>query len=354
VIFVFHFASQNYMVAGYKEALSRRTMPDLLLFLGCFVPMYVVSAYVFMYIILPYFLFQRRISAFIFSFLVLLSLNFISAYYSGVWYIHQSRHIDYGKISFDANKYYAIVNGIWIPAVVFVLTGGIRMSKKWFLQERENEELEKQKISKELKLLKTQIHPRFLYHSLTSLEENLQKSAPDSPGFILKLADLLSYILYESENDQVLLEKEIEILRQYMDLQKNNYSRTLDVRMALRLKTGNIYIAPLILLPFLESCFEFYYFDYLQHGRMDVNLSAGDGALHFSLVCSRKSFSASPDSSVPVWTDIKKRLQNLYPNNHQLYIKTAGNDLTIDLQLNIEKYKAEFRPALELNAEYDY
>jgi sensor histidine kinase YesM len=312
-----------------------RSFPSLIQYDMFFAPAFILSAYFFMYVIIPVFLFQRKIAAFILSFSALLLINIIAAYFTSIQYVHISKNIPYEKITFDLNKYDTIVNGFWIPLIVMGLSGGIRLTKKWILQQKANDLLIKQKISRELKLLKTQIHPRFLFNSLISLEDKLKKKQNNSPVFILKLADILSYILYESDGDYVLLAKEIEIILEYMDLQKENFPDTLYTSLDIDTPTYDLYIAPLILLPFLETSFEYLTVKDNSHKKITVNIKTDEEILLFALTCSEESSSENSFSQKSSWSDITKRIENLYPDNHQLILKSSTNGIQIELKLKL-------------------
>ncbi|HEY4967929.1 MAG TPA: histidine kinase [Puia sp.] len=334
-VFIVHYSLQNMLIGGTHEALHYRTIPAIIQFDAFFVPAFIISAYFFMYVVIPHSLFQKKITAFVLAFSGLMVLNFICASYTGIVYIHVSTGIPYDKIHFDDNKYNAIVNGFWIPLIVMGLSGGIRLTKKWLLQQKANELLVKQKISREVKLLKTQIHPRFLFHSLNSLEDKLKKKQADSPGLILKLADILSYILYESERDFVLVGKEIEVIGEYMELQKSNFADSLQANLEVNIPSFNLYIAPLILLPFVETSFE--YLTTKDHSDKNINvvINANEETLFFSLTCLEEYSSENNSSQQQIWADISRRIESLYPNNHQLLLKSDSQGIRIELRLNM-------------------
>ena len=337
VIFIFHYSAQNSLIGGPNEAMHFRSIPSLIKYDMFFFPAFILSAYFFMYIIIPVFLFQRKIAAFTLSFSILLLINIIAAYFTSIQYVHISMNIPYEKITFDLNKYNTIVNGFWIPLIVMGLSGGIRLTKKWILQEKANDLLIKQKISRELKLLKTQIHPRFLFNSLISLEDKLKKKQIDSPGFILKLADILSYILYESDGDYVLLAKEIEVIREYMDLQKDNFPNTLYTSLDIDIPIYTLYIAPLILLPFLETSFEYLTVKDDSNKNITLNIKTDEEILFFALTCFEENPLEISFSQKPSWSDITKRIENLYPDSHQLILKSSTNGIQIELQLKLAR-----------------
>ncbi len=335
VVFILHYSAQNSLIGGPNEAMHFRSIPSLIQYDLFFVPTFILTAYFFMYVIIPVFLFQRKNVAFILSFSALLLINIIAAYFTSIQYVRISMGIPYEKITFDLNKYNTIVNGLWIPLIAMGLSGGIRLTKKWILQQKANDLLIKQKISRELKLLKTQIHPRFLFNSLISLEDKLKKKQIDSPGFILKLADILSYILYESDGDYVLLTKEIEVISGYMDLQKDNFPDTLYTSLVIDVPPHDLYIAPLILLPFLETSFEYLTIKDDSHKNITVNIKTDGDILLFDLTCFEESPSENSFSHKQGWSDITKRIENLYPDNHQLMLKSNINGIQIELQLKL-------------------
>jgi hypothetical protein len=334
-VFIGHYSLQNLLVGGPHEAASYRTIPAVLQYDAFFFPTFLLSSYFFMYTIIPRFLLQRKIAAFILSFSGLMLVNLFSAYYTGLLYIHVVNGAPFDKIPFNANKYNMIVNGFRIPLIVMGLSGGIRLTKKWVLQQKANELLVKQKISRELKLLKTQIHPRFLFQSLNSLEEKLKKKQGDSPGFILKLADILSYVLYESESEYVLVGKEIEVIGEYIEIQKKNFPENLKAHLEVHIPSFDLFIAPLILLPFVEKSFEYLTSKDDSGKNIDVVIRADEENLFFKLICFEEY---SPEHSVSLkqnWSEIAKRIESLYPNNHQLVLKSDSKGIQIELQLNM-------------------
>ncbi len=343
------------LIGGAREATHYRTIPEIFQYDMFFFPAFIISAYFFMYVVIPHFLFQRKITAFVLAFSGLIALNLIYANYAGIWYIHISTGTPYKQIHFDANKYNAIVNGFWIPLIVMGLSGGIRLTKKWVLQQKANDLLVRQKISREVKLLKTQIHPRFLFHSLNSLEDKLKKKRADSPGLILKLADILSYILYESESDYVLVGKEIEVIGEYIELQKNNFPDSLRANLEVNIPSFNLYIAPLILLPFVETSFE--YLTMKDHSDKNINvvINANEETLFFGLTCFEEYSSENNSPQQQIWADIAGRIESLYPNNHQLLLKSDSHGILIELRLNmIETANNQYTESWSPNPTYEF
>jgi len=156
---------------------------------------------------------------------LLFAINFAAVYYAGLLYLHQATALPFSRINFNANKYHAVTDGLFLPMMLYGITAGIKLSKKWFLRQRENERLPKQKLATELQLLKTSIHPRFLFHALHTVEKYIENASPTSPALIVQLSDLLSYILYEKDERWVTLEKELEIIGCYINLEEKGFEK---------------------------------------------------------------------------------------------------------------------------------
>ena len=156
-------------------------------------------------------------------------------------------NIPYEKITFSVNKYHAIVDGMFVPFMLFGIAAGIKFSKKWYMQQRENEKLAKQKLATELQLLKTSIHPRFLFHSLHTVQHHIDNSSEQSPALILELSDLLSYILYEKDESWVELAKELEIIQHYINLEEKGLEDNLLFKTEFPENTEGKFIVPFLL-----------------------------------------------------------------------------------------------------------
>jgi len=335
IVFLGHYAVQNIIITGSSGTGYFRSLPQLFLYIAFFFPAFVVSAYFFMYVIIPAFLYTRRFVPFLLSFTGLIISNFVVATLMAKLYIHTTVLIHNNQAEYGQYKYYAVANGIWIPLILLSLVCGILLSKKWMLQQTANEILIKENISKELKLLKTRIHPRFLFHSLNSLEGKLRNELPESPNLILKMSELLSYVLFGSEGDYVLLEKELEVIREYIDLQKNNHHDKIQISLEIKDEANDSYLAPLILLPFLETSFEYLMVMDASLKKMDVRIRATEGILYFNLTCTEDYPTEAKFYQQPMWSDITKRIETLYPDNHQLILKSNNHEIVIELQLNM-------------------
>ena len=331
ILFSLHFIIQNLMIGGPGEGKTSRTFLESASHFLYFLPIYLLSTYFFIEVLLSNFLFRQRYTAFTFSFLILFAISFMAIYYAGIFYLHNATGKPYSEIDFKANKYHAIVDGLFVLFMLFGIAAGIKFSKKWFLQQRENEKLAKQKLATELQLLKTSIHPRFLFHSLHTVEKYINNSSAQSPALILQLSDLLSYILYENDKNWVELEKELEIIRGYINLEEKGFGDKLLLKTEFPVNTSNTFIVPCILLSFVESSFEYFLETRQKEPLLAVTIQVNENLLHYQMAFSRADSEEVPPNEK--FTDMQKQLKSQYQDLHQLSISYDDKNILIDLKL---------------------
>jgi hypothetical protein len=133
----------------------------------------------------------------------------------------------------------------------------IKYIKYWWLKQKENERLQKEKIVTELQLLKAQVQPDFLFKTLNNIYAHALASSPQTSSMVLKLSELLSYMLYECGEALVPLDKELAMMREYISLEKIRYHPEPEIQVNIKGDLVGNEIAPFLLLPFIESSFRY-------------------------------------------------------------------------------------------------
>lgn len=182
----------------------------------------------------------------------------------------------------------------------------------------------------ELRFLKMQIHPHFLFNSLNTIYGFAIDKADEAPEMILKLSNLLDYILYQIEKPKVPLKEEINHLEDYIALEKMRFHDTLLVNFIIQSCDDTIQIPPMLLIPFVENSFK--------HGalidgilKVDILLKYQDNCLFFEVQNSSKGQSDA-NGGIGL-TNIKKRLEMLYPEKHQLEVSQTNDTFKILLKI---------------------
>ena len=211
----------------------------------------------------------------------------------------------------------------------------IKYLKYWWQKQKESQRLEKEKINAELQLLKAQVHPDFLFKTLNNIYTHALSSSPRTSGMLLKLSDLLSYMLYECDRSTVPLEKEIAMMKEYMQLEKIRHNDEPEIQVNVKGDLSGKSIAPFLLLPFIENSFR-------HCGNMKeqfwINLDIRMEEDHFSMKLTNGIAENSPGQS-PLNTNglanVQKRLTLLYPGIHELKMATEQEMFIVFLNIRL-------------------
>lgn len=181
----------------------------------------------------------------------------------------------------------------------------------------------------ELDFLKNQLHPHFLFNSLNTIYSLALTKAKETPETILKLSGLLDYILYQVQQPMVAINKEIDHISTYIDLEKTRFEDSLNVNFEVNLDHKDYDIAPMLLMPFIENAFK--------HGKVisvaqvvEAKLMVSQDLLTFTIQnsCADKVF--EPGLGLQ---NIQKRLAMLYPQRHTLNISQEVNMFKVNLEI---------------------
>lgn len=202
--------------------------------------------------------------------------------------------------------------------------------------ERRNQKLEKEKLEAELKLLKSQLHPHFLFNALNNIYFLIKKDPDTAAEALAGFSNLLRFQLYEANNPQVLLEKEIEYLQQFAEIAQLRKGENFKVNWQLPKKTNGITIAPLLLMPALENAFKH---GSNKNGRIDIQIEVDNAQLHFNIANTKeqnksKGLNGFEEGGIGL-ANIQKRLALIYPKKHQLNIEDLPDEFVVDLKLDL-------------------
>ncbi|HVE60490.1 MAG TPA: histidine kinase, partial [Chitinophagaceae bacterium] len=233
-------------------------------------PVSVISVYTAIYFLLPRYILTGKYFKLAVSIIGFTCIYFSLALLLTMLLADFTRSVPFNQLPVNFKWFHPVRYGIGLPLTSAVLTTIIKLLKTWHQKQNENKLLQRQKINTELQLLKTQFQPHFLYDSLQHIYYLLRKHSPQSPETILKLSDLLSYVLYENEKDNVPLEKELQIIKTYLSLKKTFYNDRLLLKLKEEGQAADMSIEPLLLVSLVEDCFE----KFLQNSeqKLEMNL----------------------------------------------------------------------------------
>lgn len=210
----------------------------------------------------------------------------------------------------------------------------LSLGKQWLLKQREFLQAQQEKITAELQLLKAQVHPHFLFNTLNNIYSFSLDRSPKTPELILKLSSLLSYMLYDCKAEEVRLEKEVAILKDYIDLEKERYGDTLEISWTVEGDIRDNFISPLLMLPFLENAFKHGASEQIEKPWMGVDISVANNMLKFKITNSKNENLSHSNNGIGI-NNVKRRLGFLYPGRYELKINDEGDFFAVSLMVKL-------------------
>ncbi|GGG85068.1 histidine kinase [Parapedobacter pyrenivorans] len=198
-----------------------------------------------------------------------------------------------------------------------------------FKTRQDRKSLENEKLNAELAFLKSQINPHFLFNSLNNIYSLAYQKSEKTPEAILKLSDIMRYMLYESNEEVVLLEEEINYLKNYIELQKLRFKEKVYVDLHVEMDEKEHRIMPLLLISFLENAFKHgVSTDGVKPIRIDIKVQ--NGRLHFKAENAKSQLNKDQTKGVGL-TNLRRRLQLGYPGKHTINIVESENYYSSEL-----------------------
>lgn len=218
-----------------------------------------------------------------------------------------------------------------------VVVASYHLGKHWHKHQLTAQRLEKEKLESELKLLKSQINPHFLFNTLNNLYVLALHQSNRTPETVHKLSELMSYMLYDSNQNEVSLKKELYYIENYIALEKLRYESRLDISFNVYSNVEQIMIAPLMILPFVENCFKHGVSKQISESWIRIDISYDQPTLTIKVENSKnpeETFEMRPVSGIGL-QNVRKRLELIYPNRHQLEIHDDNESYLIVLKLTL-------------------
>lgn len=301
------------------------------------VPLNMLFCYPLAYWILPKFLLKEKYVQFsVITFFWAAAGFFMNYLFRAHIFIPFQEYMEYAKIARDP----------WAPSSYLKMstTAGIMcmiiLFKHWIKKQQQWLQAEKDKTTAELELLKAQLHPHFMFNTLNNIYGFSLQNSPKTPELIIKLSSLLSYMLYDCKADTVLLEKELEVMKNYIGLEKERYGDNLEISLNFYGEIKNRSIAPLLLLPFLENAFKHGTSEQVEKAWLSVDLSVKEDILKCKIVNSKNELAIVSERGIGL-ENIKKRLAFLYPGKHELILNDEGDFFIVALSLEFDDKPAK-------------
>jgi len=237
---------------------------------------------------------------------------------------------------FYAPKIIMEIFGIYSVAAIACIIYFIR---QWYINQREKQALQNERLQAELKYLKAQVHPHFLFNTLNNLYSLTITDPQKAPEVVYKLSQLMSYMLYDSNKPFVPLQMEIEYIQNYITLEKIRYQDRLDISLNLLGDLQDIEIAPLLILPFVENSFKHGFINDTGKVWIHIHILKNDDKLIIKVENSKgrsdNGETASLNGGIGL-ANVRKRLDLIYKNQYDLQLVNEDTFLVI-LKIDIKQ-----------------
>lgn len=222
-----------------------------------------------------------------------------------------------------------LINGLFILMISLPL----KLVNNWLEKSEIEEELKTHQLEAELRFLKAQVNPHFLFNALNNIYALSFTESKKAPEMILKLSDMMSYMLYDCNAEKVKLSAEVDYLRNYIDLQQLKKEGEYQIEFATQGNIHSIMIPPMLFIPFFENAFKHGNLDDIQTGWLKAYLEVDEEGLNFSIQNTFDPNFESKEQGGVGLSNIHERLQLLFPNRHSLRMEEEGKVFSVNLHI---------------------
>lgn len=298
-----------------------------------FIPIDMSATYFTIYFLMPRFLYARRYIAFLlyFTLSTIVTIFLVQSvhYYLYLPWLHPEHAFKFNFFQF--NYYYFMIS----TNSVVIFAAAIKLTKHWYNEQNLKKQLEKQNLISELALLRSQINPHFLFNTLNNIDSLIHLNQEMASVAIMKLSDILRYMLYEANADKVSLEKEIQYINSLIDLHSIRFTKKDFIKFDIKGNYKNVMISPMLFVPFVENA--------IKHGDKNahppgikIELLVTENEITFMIENYIGNHINKDETGGIGLLNVRRRLELLFTNKYNLDIKQQGQKYIVKLKLLIQ------------------
>lgn len=220
---------------------------------------------------------------------------------------------------------------VFAALLMLFMSGFIKIAQEWFKSEQQREVLKVENLNAELKFLKSQINPHFLFNCLNTIYSLAHKHSAQTEHAIVKLSTIMRYMIYDSNEDKVQLQQELQYLEDYIDIQRLRMPDDIVVDYAVQGNPAGLKIEPMLLVPFVENAFK-HGISYAEPSFIAIALAIERNQVRLVVENSRFRQRVAEKGGIGL-QNVRKRLELLYTGDHDLEITESENQFIVDLKI---------------------
>lgn len=354
VVYCSYFYLQSLPPRSFAEFFISRTYFIALLNLCAFTPVFVAITYFSLNYLLPNTILKKKyllfIAGFFFSYMAGTAIN----YFTAEWFLIIT---GFFPNTFTHRLEMSNYNTRW-GMVIATIALGIKFSKNWYLQQKENLEIVKRKLRIKMESEKARIHPELLLRSLATICSDIDSGSDKAPSLILHLSDVLSYSLYESDSKLVPLERELTELQNLILLEKQNRGNVVEIDMKASGDTFGKLIVPMIIVKMVEESIAIVEIDGPERCHLNAEIIVSNKQLYLYMVFAGvKENNSTTEKWKSLITNARNRLNEFYTEtNYQIKLLSTAcgdsNQQMIQLAVNLIEKNVGSKSKL-IGAEHD-
>jgi two-component system, LytTR family, sensor kinase len=294
---------------------------------------YMVVVYFNLYYLIPNYLTQKTILTYT-GLLLLTAMILTPIKTIALYFLYTGEPIPQEYFAF---RWHEIFMAMFLVGAISTLA---KILSDWLRHERDRKELETQTMQSELRFLKSQINPHFLFNTLNSLYALTLKKSDAAPEIVIKLSEMMRYMLYECNERRVPLRKEVQYIQNYLALERLRQGQNSEIEFDLSGVINEQQIAPLMFTPFLENSFKHGLNNLLAHGyvriRLDVEKQKVQLQIENSKVPTKPVQNHSKPSGGIGLVNVRRRLNLIYPDRYDLQVHDQPNSYKVNLELDLD------------------
>jgi hypothetical protein len=335
-VFLLHLSFWCFYYSFYIYAFSSRpgreiNLPRLFVFSMLQLSFAMLVAYLNYFVFLPRFLKHQKTWRYLLEFglifIVLISLRVFVQRYLSDGYSHHERY-------FYSTFY--IVQLSFDTILITIFVGMLRFATGWFELEAKRKQMENDKLASELKFLKAQINPHFLFNTLNNLYYLAYSQSANTTEVIAKLSQMMRYMIYDSNYPKVPLTKEIEYMQNYISLERLRLNNEVPIDFVIEGSTDNILVTPLIFITFLENAFKHGVSANTANSWVKIHFKITDNEFVYTVENSKlKNVQHEKEESGFGLQNLKRRLELSYPEKHTLVTNDLEDRYFVQLNLQL-------------------
>lgn len=323
------------LLAGNLENIDRFAIRSAVVLLGI-----ALVVWVNMEFLLPKLYFNKKQGAyFIIGVAIVVAITLLIDWDVAPWAEYFRRPPDKNRVNTNLSSTFRNLRYMSLAMPYFTaLIGSALFEIAGFANRKEQEasEFRSEKLEAELKFLKSQINPHFLFNALNNIYTLTIIKSDQAPENLLKLSGMLRYMLYDCKADRVPLQKEIEYLRHFIDLHLLKDSRGLNVETEFDESRPQMSIAPMLFIPFVENAFKHSKVEDLVHGWIKISLRTADDHILFQVQNSVPETAFTKDQAGGIGLkNVQRQLELLYPGRHELTIEPGPGTFSVTLKIDM-------------------